>query len=125
MNNEKWNGKEICTSPLKGGGRGRNDRAMLGRGREASVWWDIGRNADRGRNGWYRSGRWVGNGVSPYIHPPLQVVTSRHCSRLEREAIEFRCSDVSCRSGVPPIKFCYQVWCMDIVPWFPGIVFDP
>jgi hypothetical protein len=51
------------------------------------------------------SGDGVGNGVSPNIHPPLKVVTSRHCCRLERDIVKFRRPDVSCRSGVFPIKF--------------------
>ena len=65
------------------------------------------------------------DGVSPNIHPPLKVVSSRDHDWFEGQSQEFRCPNMSCRSGVFPIEFRYQVRCVDLIVRFPGIMFNP
>ena len=96
-----------------------------GRGRDGRRRWS-GTDGVRGAVGGGRrrtdigeSWFMVGNGVSPYIHPPFRKVSSRRFGRTEWNTEEFCRPYVSCRSGVVSVEIRYQVWCVDIVPGFP------
>src|SRR6202789_3136171 len=96
-----------------------NGRASGGRRSElwSELWPGVGggrRRTDIGES-WFM----VGNGVSPYIHPPFRKVSSRRFGRTEWNTEEFCRPYVSCRSGVVSVEIRYQVWCVDIVPGFP------
>ena len=68
-----------------------------------------------------RLGRSVGKvgRVSPYIHPPLKVVTSRHYNWSERDKGKVCGSDMSRGSRMFSVEVSYKFGCVDIVPRFP------
>ena len=63
--------------------------------------------------------------VSPDIHPPFKGVTTWHYWQYvaKRDGVKFRKLNLSRCSGEFPMKFCDMFWGMNIICWFPGVVF--
>ena len=61
--------------------------------------------------------------VSPYIHPPFKIVTSRSNELGMKNVVELRVSDVSQSPRVFAIELHYQFWSRDFGGGLPGIVF--
>jgi hypothetical protein len=81
---------------------------------ESLVRWDIKKSGDR---------RW--SWVSPDIYPPFKGVTSWHYKRWSSkwDEVENCCSNVMSGSVMSPMEVYYEFRSMDIVPWFPWVVF--
>jgi len=62
------------------------------------------------------------SGMSPNIHPPFKAVTPWHL--MKRNGAEVNCVDVTSSTRVPPVKIHHQFQCMNIIPRFPGVVFN-
>ena len=64
--------------------------------------------------------------VSPYIHPPFKGVMSRHCwwYCLKRDSVEVCESDVTRGSRVFLMKIHDALRHVNIVCWFPGVMFN-
>jgi len=61
--------------------------------------------------------------VSPYIHPPFEIATSRSDGLGMKNVVELYTLDVSRSSGVFAIELCCEFWCRDFRSGLPGIVF--
>jgi len=61
--------------------------------------------------------------VSPYIHPPFKIATSRSNGLGVKDAVELHASDVSWSSWVFVVELRYEFWCGDFGSGLPGVVF--
>ena len=61
--------------------------------------------------------------VSPYIHPPFKIATSRSSGLGVKNVVEFRTPDVSRGTRVFVVEFHCQFWSEDFGGGLPGIVF--
>jgi len=61
--------------------------------------------------------------VSPYIHPPFKIATSRSNGFRMKNVVEFHALDMSRSSGVFAIELRYEFWCRNFGSGLPGIVF--
>jgi hypothetical protein len=65
--------------------------------------------------------------VSPYIHPPLKGVTSRHHikNRTKRNGVKIGSTNLMTSTRVTPVEVGHEIWSVNTIPRLPGIVFDP
>jgi len=61
--------------------------------------------------------------MSPYIHPPFKIVTSRSNGLGMKNVVELHMLDMSQSSGVFVVELCCEFWCGDFRSRLPGIVF--
>ena len=61
--------------------------------------------------------------VSPYIHPPFKIATSRNNGLGIKNVVELHTSDVSQSSGVFAMELRCEFWCKDFGSGLPGVVF--
>ena len=61
--------------------------------------------------------------VSPYIHPPFKIATSRSNGLWMKNIVKLHVSDVSRSSGVFAMELCYESWCRNFGDGLPGIMF--
>ena len=61
--------------------------------------------------------------VSPYIHPPFKIATSRSNGLSMKNAVELRMSDVSQSTRVFAVEFHCQFQSEDFRGGLPGVVF--
>ena len=61
--------------------------------------------------------------VSPYIHPPFKIATSRSNGFGMKNVVEFRASDMSRSSEVFAMELRCEFWCGNFGSGLPGIVF--
>ena len=61
--------------------------------------------------------------VSPYIHPPFKIATSRSNGLQMKDVVELHVSDVSWSSRVFVMELRCKFWCGDFGGGLPGIVF--
>jgi len=61
--------------------------------------------------------------VSPYIHPPFKIATSRSNGLGMKNVVELHMSDMSRSSGVFAMKLHCEFWCGHFRSGLPGIVF--
>ena len=61
--------------------------------------------------------------VSPYIHPPFKIATSRSNGLGMKNVVELRASDMSRSSGVFAMELRCEFWCGNFGSGLPGIVF--
>jgi len=61
--------------------------------------------------------------VSPYIHPPFKITTSRSNGLGVKDAVELHASDVSQSSWVFVIELRCEFWCGDFGSKLSGVVF--
>ena len=61
--------------------------------------------------------------MSPYIHPPFKIATSRSNGFRMKNVVEFRASDMSQSSGVFAMELRCEFWCGNFGSGLPGIVF--
>jgi len=61
--------------------------------------------------------------VSPYIHPPFKIATSRSNGLGMKNVVELRTLDVSQSSGVFAMELCCEFWYKDFRSGLPGVVF--
>jgi len=61
--------------------------------------------------------------VSPYIHPPFKIATSRSNGLGMKNVVELCASDVSRSSRVFAMELCCEFWCRNFGSGLPGIVF--
>ena len=61
--------------------------------------------------------------VSPYIHPPFKIATSRSNGLRMKDVVELCVSDMSQSSRVFVMELRCEFWCEDFRGGLPGIVF--
>ena len=61
--------------------------------------------------------------MSPYIHPPFKIATSRSNGLGIKNVVELCVLDVSRSSGVFVMELCCEFWCKDFESGLPGVVF--
>ena len=61
--------------------------------------------------------------MSPYIHPPFKIATSRSNGLGMKNVVELHMLDMSWSSGVFAVELCCEFWCGDFRSGLPGIVF--
>ena len=61
--------------------------------------------------------------VSPYIHPPFKIATSRSNGLRMKNVVKLHALDVSQSSGVFAMELCCEFWCKDFGSGLPGVVF--
>ena len=61
--------------------------------------------------------------VSPYIHLPFKIATSRSNGLGMKNVVELHALDVSRSSGVFAMELCCEFWCKDFGSRLPGVVF--
>ena len=61
--------------------------------------------------------------VSPYIHLPFKIATSRSNGLGVKDVVEFHALDVSRSSGVFAMELHCEFWCEDFGSGLPGVVF--
>ena len=61
--------------------------------------------------------------MSPYIHPPFKIATSRSNGLGMKNVVKLRASDVSWSSGVFAMELRCEFWCKDFRSGLPGVVF--
>jgi len=61
--------------------------------------------------------------VSPYIHPPFKIATSRSNGLGMKNVVELHASDISRSSRVFAMELHCEFWCRDFGSGLPGIVF--
>jgi len=61
--------------------------------------------------------------VSPYIHLPFKIATSRSNGLGVKDVVEFHALDMSRSSGVFAMELCCEFWCEDFGSGLSGIVF--
>jgi len=61
--------------------------------------------------------------VSPYIHLPFKIATSRSNGLGVKDVVEFHALDVSRSSGVFAMELRCEFWCEDFGSGLPGVVF--
>ena len=61
--------------------------------------------------------------VSPYIHPPFKIATSRSNGLRMKNVVELCVSDVSRSPRVFAMELCCEFWSGDFRGRLPGIVF--
>ena len=61
--------------------------------------------------------------MSPYIHSPFKIATSRSNGLGMKNVVELRASDVSWSSRVFAMELRCEFWCGDFGSGLPGVVF--
>jgi len=61
--------------------------------------------------------------MSPYIHPPFKIATSRSNGLGMKNVVELHMLDMSRSSGVFAMELRYEFWCGNFGSGLPGIVF--